>query len=78
MLTAEPRLFYSDTSSRDMKREIPVTEDTVVTVQKGKKWMIEIPGKTYALTAEDVTGEQWKAAIERAIAALPKASHDLF
>jgi 3-phosphoinositide dependent protein kinase-1 len=73
ILTAEPRLFYSETSSREMLREIPVTEDTVVTVQKGKRWMIEIPGKTYLLTAEDVTGEQWKTAIERVIANLPKA-----
>jgi 3-phosphoinositide dependent protein kinase-1 len=73
ILTAEPRLFYADTSSRDMKREVPLTEDTIVTVQKGKRWMIEIPGKVYTLTAEDVTGEQWKAAIERAIAGLPKS-----
>jgi 3-phosphoinositide dependent protein kinase-1 len=71
ILTSEPRLYYCELGSKEMKREIPVREDTIVTVQRGKRWMIEIPGKTYSLTAEDTKADDWKAAIEKEIAALP-------
>jgi 3-phosphoinositide dependent protein kinase-1 len=70
VLTNRPRLFYLDMSAKVIKGNIPLTKDTKVNITQGKKWSIEVPKRTYQLTAEDTSPTAWKQAIEKVIEGL--------
>jgi 3-phosphoinositide dependent protein kinase-1 len=70
VLTNRPRLFYVDMNAKVVKGDIPLTKDTKVVLGQGKKWVVEVPGRKYLLTAEDVPATSWKAAIEKVLEGL--------
>lgn len=71
VLTSKPRLFYVDMGNKAIMGDITLSKDVKVTLEKGKKFKIEVPGRIYDLSSEDVSPEEWKEAIEKVVAQLP-------
>ncbi|OHS98010.1 3-phosphoinositide-dependent protein kinase 1 [Tritrichomonas foetus] len=67
VLTNKPRLFYVDMTKKEIKGDIPLNENTTVSIKKGKKWAIKVPGRKYDLIAESCDPSAWKSALDNVL-----------